>query len=114
MPAPPSRLLALYRALWPFWMFQDASTGDRFARAAAERHNRRMRSCLPSYLLRWLVICAAASLAIYTCDALAGDVATRLDVFVLLAAGSGLVCACGICVLLVLGYAYLALCQQEP
>ncbi len=112
-PAHLSRTQVLYRALWPFWMFQDASTGDRFARAAAERHNRRMRSSLPPYLLRWLLICAGASLVIYICDALGDHVASRLDVFVLLAAGSGLLCAYGICVLFVLGYAYVALCQQE-
>ncbi|MGH8176829.1 MAG: hypothetical protein ACREV5_11265, partial [Steroidobacter sp.] len=33
----------LFRYIWPFWLFKDASRGDRTARAAAYRHNRSMR-----------------------------------------------------------------------
>jgi hypothetical protein len=47
-------------------------------------------------------------------DALATDVARRLDVFVLMAAGSGLICAYAVCVVLVIGYAwcYLRLAER--
>ena len=99
-------LQRLGRALSPFWMFKDVSRGDLIARAAAAAHNRRLVESLPQYLRRWLLIGSAASLAIYICDALAADAARRLDVFVLMAAGSGLVCAYAVCALLVIGYAY--------
>lgn len=105
-----SRLLswavALGRALWPFWLFKDASQGDLFTRAAALAHNRRMSEVLPRYLGRWVLVCAIASLSIFANDAMATDVGRRLDVFVLMAAGSGLVCAYGICAIIVIGYAW--------
>lgn len=113
-----SRLLAwalvLGRGLWPFWLFKDTSQGDRFARAAARAHNRRMSEVLPRYLRRWVLVCALAGVSIFANDALATDVARRLDVFVLMAAGSGLVCAYGICAIVVIGYAwcYLRLARQ--
>lgn len=46
--------LVLFRYLWPFWLFKDASSGDRLARAAAYRHNRDMRVYLPGYLMKWM------------------------------------------------------------
>src|ERR1041384_8115223 len=46
--------LVLFRYLWPFWLFKDASRGDRLARAAAYRHNRSMRIYLPGYLMKWM------------------------------------------------------------
>ena len=49
----------LFRYVWPFWLFRDATRGDRYARAAAYRHNRDMRIHLPGYLLRWLLVAAA-------------------------------------------------------
>jgi hypothetical protein len=96
----------LSHTLWPFWLFKDPNQGDLFARAAAAAHNRRMSEVLPRYLRRWLLVCAIASASIFANDALAADVARRLDVFVLMAAGSGLVCAYAVCVVLVIGYAY--------
>jgi hypothetical protein len=99
--------------LWPFSQFQDASRGDVYARAAARQHNLLMRAKLPLYLRRWLVICCLASAAIYTFDAMAADVGRRLDVFVLMAAGSGIVCAYAVCALFVIGYAYLNLRRLE-
>jgi hypothetical protein len=112
--APPSWAVALSRMLWPFWLFKDANQGDLFARAAAAAHNRRMSQVLPRYLRRWLLVCAIASLSICANDALATDVGRQLDVFVLMAAGSGLVCAYAVCVVLVIGYAwcYLRLAQR--
>jgi hypothetical protein len=107
---------ALGRALWPFWLFKDVNRGDLLARAAAAAHNRQMSEFLPLYLKRWLMIGALASLAIYGSDALASDVARQLDVFVLMAAGSGLVCAYAVCALVVIGYAYccLRLARRSP
>jgi len=46
----------LFRYVWPFWLFKDATRGDRYARAAAYRHNRDMRIHLPGYLLRWVLV----------------------------------------------------------
>ena len=108
-----TRLGALARELWPFWLFKDATRGDVYARAAARQHNLRMRDRLPRYLLKWFLICCVASAAIVACDAMAADVGRRLDVFVLMAAGSGLVCAYGLCALFVIGYAYLSLSQLD-
>ena len=102
---------ALVRNWWPFWLFKDASRGDLFARAAAHQHNMRMRANLPRYLLKWFAVCCIASTGIFAFDALAADVGRRLDLFALMAAGSGIVCAYAICVLFVLGYAYLYLAR---
>ena len=112
--APPSWAVALSHTLWPFWLFKDPNQGDLFARAAAAAHNRRMSEVLPRYLRRWLLVCAIASVSICANDALATDVGRRLDVFVLMAAGSGLVCAYAVCVVLVIGYAwcYLRLAER--
>src|SRR5580704_18114818 len=94
--------VSLGHSLWPFWLFKDVNQGDLFARAAASAHNRRMSAVLPSYLRRWLLVFAVASVSSYANDAIGADVARRLDVFALMAAGSGLVCACAICVLIVI------------
>jgi hypothetical protein len=98
--------IALGHSLWPFWLFKDPNQGDLFARAAASAHNRRMSEVLPRYLRRWLLVSAIASLSICANDALATDVSRRLDVFVLIAAGSGLVCAYSICTMIVIAYAW--------
>jgi len=107
------RLEALRRTLSPFWQFEDASRGDLYARAAAHQRNLRLRASLPPYLRRWLLVWAAAAGTLRLCDALAAQIGHRLGVFVLMAAGSGLVCAGAICALLVIGYAYLYLCRAE-
>ena len=98
--------VALGHGLWPFWLFKDANQGDMFARAAARAHNRRMSEVLPRYLRRWLLVCVIASVSLCADDAMAPEVAGRLDVFTFMAAGSGLVCAFGICALIVIGYAW--------
>jgi hypothetical protein len=98
--------VTLGHGLWPFWLFKDVNQGDLFARAAASAHNRRMSELLPRYLGRWLLVCAIASLSICANDAMATNVAQRLDFFVLMAAGSGLVCAYGICTMIVIGFAW--------
>lgn len=101
----------LRRALSPFWQFEDASRGDLYARSAAHQRNLRLRDSLPHYLMRWLLICAGAAAALRACDALSPDTGHRLDIYVVMAAGSGLICACAICALLVIGYSYLYLCR---
>jgi len=104
----------LARSLWPFWLFEDPNRGDLYARAAARQHNRRMRQSLPRYLLKWSIVCCVANASIFAFDALAANVGRHLDVFVLMAAGSGIVCAYAVCVLCVIGYAYLYLARSEP
>jgi len=97
----------LCRYLWPFWLFKDASRGDRWVRAAAYRHNREMRVYLPGYLLKWVLNCALAFAVTSGFDSLSS--AHTLDIFTLLAAGSGVVFACGVCVLFVTAYIYVYL-----
>ncbi len=104
-------LTSLRRAWWPFWQFKDTTQGDLYARAAAHRHNLQLRASLPRYLLRWLSVCGVASAMLRACDALAADVGHKLDVFVVMAAGSGLICAYAACAVFIIGYAYLYLVQ---
>jgi hypothetical protein len=103
--------LLLFRYLWPFWLFKDASRGDRMTRAAAYRHNRGMRVYLPGYLLKWVISCAFALLMIFGFDSLSDR--RGPDVFILMAAAMGIVFACGVCVLLMTGYVYLYLSSQD-
>jgi hypothetical protein len=42
--------------LWPIDIFRDASKGDEFERAAAYRHNRNARGCLPYYMGNCLLV----------------------------------------------------------
>lgn len=104
-------LTALRRALSPFWQFEDTSRGDIYARAAAHQRNLRLRAILPRYLLRWLVVSVSAAAALRAFDALAGELGRSLDIFAVMAAGSGLICAGSVCALLVIGYAYVSLCR---
>ena len=109
--------LVLFRYVWPFWLFKDASRGDRMARAAAYRHNRSMRIYLPGYLLKWMFNCITAfaiasgfgSLSV----AQAASQPRSVDVFAIIAAGWGIVFACSLCVLFVTSYIYLYLGRNE-
>jgi hypothetical protein len=103
-------LQVLFRYLWPFWLFKDASRGDRWVRAAAYRHNREMRVYLPGYLLKWLLSCGIAFAIASGFEALSS--AHSLDIFTLLAAGCGVVFACGVCVLFITAYIYVYLGQN--
>ena len=49
--------------LWPIGVFRDASRGNQFERAAAYRHNRRARGCLPHYMNNCLVAGIALAVA---------------------------------------------------
>src|SRR5687768_13038669 len=88
--------LVLFRYLWPFWLFKDASRGDRMTRAAAYRHNRSMRIYLPGYLIKWMLSCVTAfaitsgfgSLSTtYVATTQAASQPRSLDVFAIIAAG---------------------------
>src|SRR5687767_15714021 len=85
--------LVLFRYLWPFWLFKDASRGDRYARAAAYRHNRSMRVYLPGYLMRWVFGSAMTLASTAAFGSLSRPAGGTLDVFALIAAGWGIVFA---------------------
>lgn len=108
--APLSVVLARY--LSPFWLFRDASCGDRLTRAAAYRHNRSMRMYLPGYMRKWALQAVFALLLTFAFDSLATS-HTRLDPFVVFAAGAGIAFACCLCMLVVMGYTYLYLSRHD-
>jgi hypothetical protein len=97
--------LVLFRYLWPFWLFKDASRGDRYARAAAYRHNRSMRTYLPGYMLKWMFNSALGFALVALADSFSRHMAASWGVFTLIAAAA-IVFACSLCVLLVTGYVY--------
>ena len=101
------------KSLWPFYLFQDASRGDMYARAAAYRHNRRMRGNLPRYFMKWMIGSFIAWLSICGFDALAAPVGGQMNVFVLMAAGCGIVFAYAICVMAVTVSAYVYLSRHD-
>jgi hypothetical protein len=108
--------LVLFRYLWPFWLFKDASRGDRLARAAAYRHNRSMRIYLPGYLIKWMLGCALAFVITTAFGSMSEAVAqpgAALDVFAVIAAGWGIIFAGGMCVLFVTSYIYLYLSRND-
>jgi hypothetical protein len=45
---------SIRRFLWPIGIFRDASKGNPLERAAAYRHNREARGCLPHYMSNYL------------------------------------------------------------
>jgi hypothetical protein len=108
--------LVLFRYLWPFWLFKDASRGDRVARAAAYRHNRSMRIYLPGYLMKWMFSCAATFAVTAGFDSLSPSQASQassLDVFAIIAAGWGIIFACSVCVLFITSYVYFYLSRND-
>ena len=104
--------LVLFRYLWPFWLFKNASTGDRYARAAAYRHNRSMRIYLPGYLVKWFCNCVIAfALTIaFGSSASASGTTSFMSV---MAAGAGVMFACGVTVLFITGYIYVYLSRND-
>lgn len=108
--------LVLFRYLWPFWLFKDASRGDRLARAAAYRHNRSMRIYLPGYLMKWMFNCVATFAITAGFGSLSPAQAASpgsLDVFGIIAAGWGLIFAGSLCVLFVTSYIYFYLSRHD-
>lgn len=107
------RLKGFFRSLWPFYLFQDATRGDMYARAAAYRHNRRMRDYLPRTFMKWMIGSFVAWLSICGFDALAAPTGGSLNVFVLMAAGCGIVLVYAVCVMAVTASAYVYLCRHD-
>ena len=105
--------LVLFRYLWPFWLFRNAARGDRYARAAAYRHNRDMRIYLPGYLVKWGCSSTFALLMTVVLGSLAARRSGTLNFYTLMAAGSGVIFACAVCVLFVTGYIYLYLSRND-
>jgi hypothetical protein len=109
--------LLLFRYLWPFWLFKDASRGDRMARAAAYRHNRSMRIYLPGYLMKWMLSCVTAFAITAGFGSLSSPAATEragtVDVFAIIAAGWGIIFACSMCVLFITSYIYFYLSHND-
>ena len=88
----------------PLWLMKDASSGSLEERAAAYRHNRRMRGELFTCMKRWALSCAVAMILTSYFDAAGVAV---------LAAACGTFIACAVCVLFVMGYAYLYLAHRD-
>ncbi len=99
----------LFRYLWPFWLFRNASTGDRLARAAAYSHNRQMRIYLPGYLLKWSCNCVLAFGLTALLDSRSMQAPGILSV---MAAGAGILFTCGVTILFMTGYIYLYLSRN--
>ncbi len=112
---PLSRIL--FRYLWPFWLLKNAATGDRYARAAAYRHNRSMRIYLPGYLVKWLCNCALAlalTMALSSAPITASVASSATPgLQTLMAAGAAVMFACAISVLFVTGYIYVYLSRND-
>lgn len=105
--------IVLFRFLWPFWLFRDASRGDRFARAAAYRHNRDMRVYLPGYLMKWLLSSSLVLGLTTAIDSLARSFSPASIVLSCISAACAVAFACSICVLFVTAYIYLYLSRVE-
>lgn len=105
--------IVLVRYLWPFWLFRDASSGDRLARAAAYRHNRAMRIYLPGYLLKWLLGASLVLGLTAAMEALASTSGSAPTLLLVLAALCGTLFAGSVCLLFVTAYLYLYLSRNE-
>ncbi len=105
--------IVLFRFLWPFWLFQDATRGDRYARAAAYRHNRDMRVHLPGYLMKWVLSCTFVLALTSGVDSLARSLTPISTVLSLLTAACAIAFVCSVCVLFVTAYIYLYLSKNE-
>ena len=108
--AMPQRLLRLFS---PLWMMKDVSKGSFEERMAAYRHNRRMRGELSACMGRWALSCTVAIVLTAYFDALGAGGTGPLSIFVLLAAACGTFIACAVCMLFVMGYAYLYLTHHD-
>ena len=53
----------ILRFLWPIGVFRDASRGSKLERAAAYRHNRAARRCLPNYVNNCMLATALLAVA---------------------------------------------------
>jgi hypothetical protein len=94
-------------------MMKDVSRGSFEERIAAYRHNRSMRGLLAACIVRWALSCSVAIVLTALFDALGGGGNGPLSIFVLLAAACGTFIACAVCMLFVMGYAYVYLTHHD-
>ena len=108
-------LQTLTRLFSPFQLMKDVNRGSFEERAAAHRHNRRLRGELPSCMLRWAFSCSIAIALTAFFDALGGSSVASgpPNLFVVLAAACATFIACGVCVLFVTAYVYFYLVNSE-
>jgi hypothetical protein len=105
--------LLLFLLMWPFWLFRDASRGDRLTRAAAYRHNRDMRVHLPGYLIRWSFSAVLVFGLMAATESLAGSAASTSLLLMLVAVAFGVIFTGSLCVLFVTAYIYWYLSRNE-
>jgi hypothetical protein len=94
-------------------MMKDVNRGTFEERIAAYRHNRRMRGSLAACIGRWALSCTVAMVLTALFDALGGGGTGPLSIFVLLAAACGTFIACALCMMFVMGYAYVYLTHHD-
>jgi hypothetical protein len=93
---------------------RNAGSGTFEQRAAAARHNRRMRGALSACMLRWAVSCAIAMALTAHFDALGNGARGAPGFAVLLAAAGATFIVCAVCVLFVSAYVYVHLTHDRP
>lgn len=98
---------------WPFGAFADARSPDPIARAAAYRHNRRMRVLLPRYLVNWVFGSAIALGMASHFEALASDSGHTRKIFDVAAKGFGAVFTAGACVTALIAFVYVYLGRHD-
>ena len=103
----------LTRFFSPLQMMKDVSRGSFEERMAAYRHNRRMRPTLAACMRRWALCCSVAMVLTMLFDTLGDGGTGSLSIFVLLAAACGTFIACAVCMLFVMGYAYVYLTHND-
>jgi hypothetical protein len=108
-----SVLQSLSRFFSPLQMMKDVSRGSFEERIAAYRHNRRVRGSLAACIGRWALSCCVAIVLTALFDSLGGGGNGPLSIFVLLAAACGTFIACAVCMMFVMGYAYVYLAHHD-
>jgi len=105
-----SLVYRLYYELWPFIPFKDVNSGTFLERAAAFRHNIRLRNLLPIYVLKWSVMFLFFTITIEFFESIALVYVGLKVPFIVLASVSGVLAACALIVVLeiVVIYAFLA------
>ncbi|HEY6924214.1 MAG TPA: hypothetical protein VI653_12150 [Steroidobacteraceae bacterium] len=97
----------------PLRMMKDVSRGSFEERIAAYRHNRSMRGPLAACMRRWALCSSVAIVLTALFDTLGSGGSGSLNIFVVLAAACGTFIACAVCMLFVMGYAYVYLTHHD-
>src|SRR3569833_567463 len=97
----------------PLRMMKDVSRGSFEERMAAHRHNHSMRGPLAACMRRWALCSSVAMVLTALFDALGAGGTGPPNIFAVLAAACGTFIACAVCVLFVMGYAYVYLTHNE-